>query len=552
MQKKKQLRPLPTPGLPVDLAESDLLQTAVRLTRDLSERLPEIEAQNETLRDLLDKLERDWSARPTSVLGADDPRLLQVSTHVATEVDSLADQDVAAALRSAKRAVVLSETPMLGPDANDLLVPVINLCLNDGGDSSVPTAESNNYLLWTLLLADQATVNKARADPSQLTATLPLGPALHANSATEFRSMLGSSGKPTKNEDAQAFLYWDSPQATADKVAPVLAYDSTGGKSIERLQLAQHPALYRDPVKLLAVVDLFIRNRAKLSPGLRLDTFASDLAKHLGEKEGQALYQAYACILNTLGNENWITAALAKRLRPRPVVRQRTASDWSRRATETARLQQSMLVGTRCVGYLPSAVNVIATRDKLIVPEPKFQTGSFERVLLFMRCSSLDPYVDSTLLVVLETEKGTQTLHVLGHLPTWLGTAHTDALATWLQVHAQAELWGFSEPVEFLDVVERLTGGSVPVEDAVAAARGRKIVKRWSGQSESESVGLDVRGELAWAAFPLMGRGAAKLESGETAAEHVEPVFQKSGALAKFKRDVASIFELAPRSSASP
>ena len=48
--------------------------------------------------------------------------------------------------------------------------------------------------------------------------------------------------------------------------------------------------------------------------------------------------------------------------------------------------------------------------------------------------------------------------------------------------------------------------------------------------------------DLAWATVPLMGRLIARLTTGQISAENVPPVFQKSGALAKFQRDVASVF----------
>jgi hypothetical protein len=520
---------LPSPGLPVDAAESDLLQTAVRLTRDLAERLPEIEAQNETLRDVLDKLERDWRQRPSTVLGADDPRDLLTSTHVVAEVDSAADQDTEVSLRSAKRAFLVAETDAAGPDGGNLAVPVVNLCLNGPGERVV--AESNNYLIWVLRLADSATTNRLVLEHKPRTCTPPNESQLVAGSATEFRSMLGTSGRSDVVDSGRWTLFWGS------KNTLVLKLGNTPS------ELAS-PGLYTDPVKLLAVADLYMRNYTSQSEAI--DKFLAKVLPFLASPDGQVVYHSYACLWNSMANESNLTAALAKRNRPRNSARQHTASDWYRRVSDAARLQQNTLVVSRCVGYLPSAVNVVATPDKLLVPEDKFQVRAAHRVVLFLRCSALDPYFDSVCLVVLETTTTTPVLHVLGHLPVWFGSAHTDALSAWLQVHCSAQLWNLA-PFEFLVVVESLTGQSAgTVEEAVSAARGRQVqvaAARKEAREVREVKEVKEGGaDAAWATVPLMGRLIARLTTGQIAAENVPPVFQKSGALAKFQRDVASVF----------
>lgn len=515
---------LSTPGLPVDAADATMLQTAVRLTRDLAQKLPELEAQNKTLADVVAKLTASWRERPTSVLGTDDPKDLLVSTHVTQEVESAADLDLGVSMQTVKRsAIFVTEAPTNGPKGESWFVPVNNLCLNDRPET--PVVEHNNYLIWALLLVETTLSTPLSVERHHRGTTLPV----QANSASEFRSMLGTApaGKPPAGSIS---IYWKS----GEQGTLVLQTDDG---STEQLQLKGHIALEKDPVKLFAVVDLYLRNITSVSkPTNSLNSFATELETFFDKIEGQSLYHGYACVYNTLTNENAINAALESRNRPRPVAHQGKASAWHQRAFESTRLQRTTFLGSRCVGYLPSSVNLIATPTKLQVPEQRAILGAAQRALLFLEFSAMEPFVDQMAVVVLEVDE-VSVLHVLGHIPVWFGAAHTDCLLSWLGVSGEVRVSLRNlGPIDFLAAVEALTGGShVSVDDAVASVRGQRIGKNETVRTEE----LD----FAWSAFPLLGRQAVQLESGERAAEDVEPVFSKSGALAKFKRDVSAIFD---------
>jgi hypothetical protein len=440
-------------------------------------------------------------------------------------------------LKLAKRNVSVSEQSFdftsLDLSAR-LVVPEISFCLNEQRHSDAPAVENqaavehNNYLMWALLLVEEAVdpVFRQSSGRQRRVIEKPVLESLPSGSASEFRALLGTEtpqSRLTEVEKKNAFVIkWSNQEAEY----PILQIKDTK-ENINDFNLSAPVQLFQDPVTLFMVADLWMRNKASLD-----NVKASQFAETVATQANPQVYQRYACIYNTITNENWINASLVKRNRPRAVSREHRASEWYRRVVESNRVQQRTVVSPFCVGYLPSCVNLIFGPDRLVAAEPRFSRAGQPRTLLFVVFSALRPFVDSTGVVVVESELVSV---IAGKVPSWFGLAHRDQLLSWLQMPNSTGFRVYDlAPLDFLSAVESVTAGEMTVHEAVSQGVLEQYIRRaeekepepagQTGQTRQRTEprfeskftsGKKAQQDFSWAVLPVLGQGIVAREHGD-------------------------------------
>lgn len=518
-------RGLVTPGLELDKSSEYSMIKA--MTSDILTVLPDMLKQTAAINEAVDALEREWAQRPVSVLGSvGEEEELAVSAHVAVECDFAADFDLRAQVRLAASLVRLDRATLEARgQLPELTYPEVRLCLHEAKLNG--PVEHNAYLIWALMVADEALPIAGMT--RSVAASIPERNGYM--SASEFRTLLGS--KPHAENDVD--LFWEDPRA---QYPTFRAQQSNLG----RLTLPSKMGTsewYTNPVMLFMIADLYLRNNLYATGIAQITELWASLKSE--PNRFKLVYNAYGCLFNMLANENWINGVLVKRMRSRPVVMQRRASDWYRRLRGA-----NVTLHPSCVGYLPSCINLIITSNKLLVPEPSCSLSYNKRVVLFIGWSALDPYENRVSLLVVEENN----LYLLGPKPLWFGAAHVDALLGWLQLGPEVDMHHSSlQPLDMLAAVQGLADSTVkPVADIVASLQPRKLQSRIAkkqqkvpqakDKDEAQCEG-DAQCEFLWAALPLLGEELLTLETGEIppvgVADLPEPVFANPKSFQKIR-----------------